>query len=166
MLFTSMFLVLQRNVSSQIPGLTVDHKLFHPRIMPPSMVNATSTEFQIQVRVIEARDLAGMTLDPVVTITLGEMKKNTTVKPQTNNPIWDEYFCMELIMTETQALDQMLKFDTYVVNLLLSKSACDSLYSSRAVLNLLFSDRVALVIGWDGGTRAEQELQLVEGQTE
>lgn len=45
---------------------------------------------QVQVRVIEARDLAGMTVDPVVTITLGEIKKHTTVKPQTNNPFWDE----------------------------------------------------------------------------
>jgi len=42
------------------------------------------------VRVIEARDLAGVSLDPSVTVTLGEAEKKTTVKKQTNNPEWDE----------------------------------------------------------------------------
>ena len=31
-----------------------------------------------------------MNIDPVVSITLGEQKKTTTVKSQTNNPVWDE----------------------------------------------------------------------------
>ena len=42
------------------------------------------------MRVIEAKDLAGVSLDPSVTITLGEFEKKTTVKKQTNNPSWDE----------------------------------------------------------------------------
>ena len=48
--------------------------------------------FKISVRIIEAQDLAGVSLDPSVTITLGEMEKKTTVKKQTNNPSWDEVF--------------------------------------------------------------------------
>lgn len=42
------------------------------------------------MRVIEAKDLAGVSLDPSVTITVGDQKKQTTVKKQTNNPSWDE----------------------------------------------------------------------------
>eukprot|EP00795_Rhopilema_esculentum_P007851 gene7851-13729_t len=143
-----------------------DKELFHPRIMPPSMVNATSTEFQIQVRVIEARDLAGMTLDPVVTITLGEMKKNTTVKPQTNNPIWDEYFCMELIMTETQALDQMLKFDVYTGRNIISQGSIvgsfklDLWYIYRQPDHCMFSKWAPLVDGANTECRGYLRLDL------
>ena len=52
------------------------------------------------MRVIEARDLAGVSLDPSVTITLGEMEKKTTVKKQTNNPSWDEVFSNTFQYTE------------------------------------------------------------------
>ena len=41
---------------------------------------------------IEAADLAGVSLDPSVCITLGSHKKSTSVKKQTNNPQWDELF--------------------------------------------------------------------------
>lgn len=41
---------------------------------------------------IEAKDLAGVSLDPSVTITVGDQKKHTTVKKQTNNPSFDEVF--------------------------------------------------------------------------
>lgn len=99
------------NIARDTTDLHDDKELYHPRIMPSTMVNATPTEFQVQVRIIEGRELAGMNIDPVVSITLGEQKKTTTVKSQTNNPVWDEYFCFELITTESQALDHILQFD-------------------------------------------------------
>lgn len=42
------------------------------------------------MRIIEAKDLAGVSLDPWVNLELAGLKKNTTVKKQTNNPSWDE----------------------------------------------------------------------------
>ena len=46
--------------------------------------------FQVSLRVIEAKDLAGVSLDPWVNIEIAGTKKNTTLKKQTNNPTWDE----------------------------------------------------------------------------
>ena len=47
-------------------------------------------DYQVQVRVLECRQLAGTQLDPVCTVTVGNQKKHTPVKEQTNCPYWDE----------------------------------------------------------------------------
>jgi hypothetical protein len=47
-------------------------------------------DYQVQVRVLECRQLAGTQLDPVCTVTVGNQKKHTAVKEQTNCPYWDE----------------------------------------------------------------------------
>lgn len=45
---------------------------------------------QIQVRILEGRQLAGTQIDPVCTVNVGNQKKSTTIKEQTNCPFWDE----------------------------------------------------------------------------
>ena len=45
---------------------------------------------QIQIRILEGRQLAGTQIDPVCTVNVGNQKKSTTVKEQTNCPFWDE----------------------------------------------------------------------------
>ena len=47
-------------------------------------------DYQVQIRVNEARQLSGMQLDPVCTVLVGGQKKHTAIKEQTNTPFWDE----------------------------------------------------------------------------
>ncbi len=47
-------------------------------------------DYQVQIRIIEARQLSGMQLDPICTVTVGSQKKHTAVKEQTKTQFWDE----------------------------------------------------------------------------
>ena len=42
------------------------------------------------MKIIEAKSLNGMAIDPFVEISVGDQKKHTTTKPHNNNPSWDE----------------------------------------------------------------------------
>lgn len=45
---------------------------------------------QIAITITEARQLVGENIDPVVTIEIGEEKKQSTVKEGTNSPFYNE----------------------------------------------------------------------------
>ena len=62
----------------------------HPKVRIDKKEIVKEIDYQIQIRVIEARQLSGMQLDPVCTVTVGNQKKHTAVKEQTNTPFWDE----------------------------------------------------------------------------
>ena len=49
-----------------------------------------SQDFQVCVTVIEARQLAGLNMDPVVCVQVGDVKKYTSVKESTNCPYYNE----------------------------------------------------------------------------
>ncbi|KAF0761952.1 otoferlin-like [Aphis craccivora] len=51
-----------------------------------------SQDFQVCVTVIEARQLAGLNMDPVVCVQVGEVKKYTSVKESTNCPYYNERY--------------------------------------------------------------------------
>ena len=42
------------------------------------------------MKIIEAKSLSGMAIEPFVEILVGNQKKHTTTKPHNNNPSWDE----------------------------------------------------------------------------
>ena len=69
---------------------------------------AAGGDFQVQVHVIEGRDLTGKdsggTSDPVVTISVFDEKKSTKIKSKTNSPRWDQVLIFELNKLEP---DQM-----------------------------------------------------------
>ncbi len=62
----------------------------HPRVRERKKESVKEQDYQVQVRVLECRQLAGTQLDPVCTVTVGNQKKHTAVKEQTNCPYWDE----------------------------------------------------------------------------
>ena len=62
----------------------------HPKVRIDQKEIIKEIDYQIQIRIIEARQLSGMQLDPVTTVTVGNQKKHTAVKEQTNTPFWDE----------------------------------------------------------------------------
>lgn len=47
-------------------------------------------DFQVCVTIIEARQLPGLNMDPVVCIQIGDQKKYTSVKESTNCPYYNE----------------------------------------------------------------------------
>ena len=58
----------------------------------PMATSLKAQDFQVCVRVIEARQLAGLNMDPVVCVQVGDdrNRKYTSVKESTNCPYYDE----------------------------------------------------------------------------
>jgi hypothetical protein len=52
--------------------------------------NYQKTYFKVCITVIEARQLAGLNMDPVVCVQVGDQKKYTSVKESTNCPYYNE----------------------------------------------------------------------------
>lgn len=52
--------------------------------------------FQVCITIIEARQLPGLNMDPVVCIQIGEQKKYTSVKESTNCPYYNEVYCVRI----------------------------------------------------------------------
>lgn len=49
-----------------------------------------SQDFQVCITIIEGRQLAGLNMDPVVCVQVGDTKKYTSVKESTNCPYYNE----------------------------------------------------------------------------
>lgn len=51
---------------------------------------------QVSITIIEARQLVGLNMDPVVCVEIGDEKKYTSMKESTNSPYFNEvtFFCL------------------------------------------------------------------------
>ncbi|XP_032526397.2 otoferlin-like [Danaus plexippus] len=67
-----------------------------------------ATDFQVCVTIIEARQLAGLNMDPVVCIQVGEIRKYTSVKGSTNCPFYNEYFVFDFHMPPVMLFDKII----------------------------------------------------------
>ncbi|XP_055682391.1 otoferlin [Lutzomyia longipalpis] len=65
-------------------------------------------DFQVCVTIIEARQLPGLNMDPVVCIQIGDMKKYTSVKESTNCPYYNEYFVFDFHMAPVMLFDKII----------------------------------------------------------
>uniref|UniRef100_A0A8C2JB54 Otoferlin n=1 Tax=Cyprinus carpio TaxID=7962 RepID=A0A8C2JB54_CYPCA len=63
----------------------------------------------ISVTVIEARQLVGLNMDPVVCVEIGEEKKYTSMKESTNCPYYNEYFVFDFHVPPNVMFDKILK---------------------------------------------------------
>uniref|UniRef100_A0A8C2HKE8 Otoferlin a n=1 Tax=Cyprinus carpio TaxID=7962 RepID=A0A8C2HKE8_CYPCA len=61
------------------------------------------------VTVIEARQLVGLNMDPVVCVEIGEEKKYTSMKESTNCPYYNEYFVFDFHVPPDVMFDKILK---------------------------------------------------------
>uniref|UniRef100_A0A670JUU1 Fer-1 like family member 6 n=1 Tax=Podarcis muralis TaxID=64176 RepID=A0A670JUU1_PODMU len=68
-----------------------------------------SQNYQIAITIIEARQLVGENIDPVVIIEIGDEKKQTTVKEGTNSPFYNEYFVFDFIGPQVHLFDKIIK---------------------------------------------------------
>uniref|UniRef100_H2Z080 C2 domain-containing protein n=1 Tax=Ciona savignyi TaxID=51511 RepID=H2Z080_CIOSA len=66
--------------------------------------------FQVSVTVIEARQLSGTNMDPVVMVQLGDDKKYTTQKESTNCPYYNEVFVFDYHLPRQVVFDKIVTF--------------------------------------------------------
>uniref|UniRef100_A0A8C7J303 Otoferlin n=1 Tax=Oncorhynchus kisutch TaxID=8019 RepID=A0A8C7J303_ONCKI len=61
------------------------------------------------ITVVEARQLVGLNMDPVVCVEIGEDKKYTSMKESTNCPYYNEYFVFDFHVPPDVMFDKILK---------------------------------------------------------
>uniref|UniRef100_A0A8C5AUZ2 C2 domain-containing protein n=1 Tax=Gadus morhua TaxID=8049 RepID=A0A8C5AUZ2_GADMO len=84
---------------SQIPS----HMSANQRQQP------TTTQGGVSVTVVEARQLVGLNMDPVVCVEIGDDKKYTSMKESTNCPYYNEYFVFDFHVPPDVMFDKILK---------------------------------------------------------
>ncbi|MEQ2224140.1 hypothetical protein ILYODFUR_004400 [Ilyodon furcidens] len=86
----------------------VSNKRSKPDIkMEPS--SGRPMDYQVSVTVIEARQLVGLNMDPMVCVEIGEEKKYTSMKESTNCPYYNEYFVFDFHVPPDVMFDKILK---------------------------------------------------------
>uniref|UniRef100_A0A8C9XYB9 Otoferlin n=1 Tax=Sander lucioperca TaxID=283035 RepID=A0A8C9XYB9_SANLU len=65
--------------------------------------------FRINITVIEARQLIGLNMDPVVCVEIGDDKKYTSMKESTNCPYYNEYFVFDFHVPPDVMFDKIIK---------------------------------------------------------
>jgi hypothetical protein len=69
--------------------------------MEPIATSLKAQDFQVCITIIEARQLAGLNMDPVVCVSVGDQKKYTSVKESTNCPYYNEVnYCFRNFIRE------------------------------------------------------------------
>ncbi|XP_030054512.1 otoferlin isoform X1 [Microcaecilia unicolor] len=66
-------------------------------------------DYQVSITVIEARQLVGLNMDPVVCVEVGEEKKYTSMKESTNCPYYNEYFVFDFHLPPDVMFDKIIK---------------------------------------------------------
>uniref|UniRef100_A0A182TL79 C2 domain-containing protein n=1 Tax=Anopheles melas TaxID=34690 RepID=A0A182TL79_9DIPT len=101
------------NASSDGEDVTANEKLKKIKSLAKGNDHLKSQDFQVCVTVIEARQLPGLNMDPVVCIQVGDQKKYTSVKESTNCPyynevLWDTYFVFDFHMPPVMLFDKII----------------------------------------------------------
>ncbi len=79
-----------------------------------SQIRSTKKEdFQIRIKVFEARQLEGNNISPMVRIKCSNMIKTTKTIKSTNEPYWDEIFFFNFNASQAELFDQPLDFSVY-----------------------------------------------------
>ncbi|XP_067033730.1 otoferlin-like isoform X2 [Acropora muricata] len=93
----------------------------HPRVRAEKKMSVREQDYQIQVRILEGRQFAGTQIDPVCTVNVGNQKKSTTIKEQTNCPFWDEFFVYDFKMPAMVLFDKIINFQVFTGRNLVSQ---------------------------------------------
>ncbi|KAF4526880.1 hypothetical protein B566_EDAN013791 [Ephemera danica] len=90
------------------PSTDVGRRRLRPASQRTPSSALKSQDFQVCVTVIEARQLAGLNMDPVVCVQVGDQKKYTSVKESTNCPYYNEYFVFDFHMPPMMLFDKII----------------------------------------------------------
>ncbi|XP_038071057.1 myoferlin-like isoform X3 [Patiria miniata] len=70
-------------------------------------------DFQVRIKVWEARQLAGGNIHPVLKLTVSNQTKMTRVKKSTNRPYWDEVFFFNFHASPAELFDDNVNFQVF-----------------------------------------------------
>ncbi|XP_032877367.1 otoferlin isoform X1 [Amblyraja radiata] len=88
--------------------INVSNKRSKPDIkMEPSA--GRPQDYQVSITIIEARQLVGLNMDPVVCVEIGDDKKYTSMKESTNSPYFNEYFVFDFHLSPDVMFDKIVK---------------------------------------------------------
>ncbi|KAL3867777.1 hypothetical protein ACJMK2_040627 [Sinanodonta woodiana] len=91
---------------SSLFGMLSLKRKFKAQSIEPFSLKAQ--DFQVCVTIIEARQLAGLNMDPLVCVQIGDQKKYTSVKESTNCPYYNEYFVFDFHMAPAMLFDKII----------------------------------------------------------
>ncbi|KAM6898404.1 myoferlin-like [Lycodopsis pacificus] len=97
--------------SGSSPGQSVNLRQKLSRAQSRRLANKPQ-DFQVRVRVIEARQLSGNNVKPVVKVTVCEETHRTRIK-RGNNPFFDEIFFYNVHMLPSDLFDKHISFRVY-----------------------------------------------------
>uniref|UniRef100_A0A8C5GXC8 Otoferlin n=1 Tax=Gouania willdenowi TaxID=441366 RepID=A0A8C5GXC8_GOUWI len=95
---TTMFLLVKSQLEGVSASFSVQFDLMHFFLF-----------HQISITVIEARQLIGLNMDPVVCVEIGDDKKYTSMKESTNCPYYNEYFVFDFHVPPDVMFDKIIK---------------------------------------------------------
>ncbi|XP_055909489.1 otoferlin-like isoform X1 [Eupeodes corollae] len=96
------------NASSEVEDLANFDQGKMIKAMTRTADHLKSQDFQVCITIIEARQLPGLNMDPVVCIQVGDQKKYTSVKESTNCPYFNEYFVFDFHMPPVMLFDKII----------------------------------------------------------
>uniref|UniRef100_A0A4W5JSS2 Otoferlin n=1 Tax=Hucho hucho TaxID=62062 RepID=A0A4W5JSS2_9TELE len=101
----------ERRKDGGMRGSREERKKAPVRIQLEDSVKAGGEEqnLTISITVVEARQLLGLNMDPVVCVEIGDDKKYTSMKESTNCPYYNEYFVFDFHVPPDVMFDKILK---------------------------------------------------------
>lgn len=91
---------------------TSDVASINPRARFSELSISHEKEWQVRVEIHEG-DMFGQVSDPVVDIFVGDKKESTSIKQQTNKPVWNENFVLEFKQNKVRFLDTVFQLKVY-----------------------------------------------------
>ncbi|CAL7945461.1 unnamed protein product [Xylocopa violacea] len=79
-----------------------------PKTTDTGQTALKAQDYQVCITIIEARQLAGLNMDPVVCVQIGDQRKYTSVKESTNCPYYNEYFVFDFHMPPVMLFDKII----------------------------------------------------------
>ncbi|XP_071169318.1 myoferlin-like isoform X13 [Mytilus edulis] len=76
-------------------------------------LSTKATDFQIRVKIIEARQLQGDNIQPCAKVTVANQTKTTRVKKSTNSPYWNEPFFFNFHMSPLELFEDYIEFRVF-----------------------------------------------------
>ncbi|KAJ8025764.1 Dysferlin [Holothuria leucospilota] len=78
-----------------------------------SQLSKKPQDFQVRIKIWEARQLAGGNIHPVCKVTVSTQTKMTRVKKSTNKPYWDEVFFFNFNASPAELFDEVVNLEVF-----------------------------------------------------
>ncbi|CAG5085369.1 Oidioi.mRNA.OKI2018_I69.PAR.g10877.t1.cds [Oikopleura dioica] len=98
----------QSIVSNNVITEPCTNKRSKPEMASESQIGLRNNQFQVTITVIEARQLMGTNMDPVVEVKVGDECRFTSQKSSTNCPYYNEVFVFDFNIPRGVFLDKMV----------------------------------------------------------